>query len=171
MTTKSKYKILGGFGLLLALNAVVGNLTWLVFIKLKTNPFFIENWQDRPTRISMLFVLGLQGIFLLLLMTQCKFIILNSGGLKLINPLFPFIRKTRDWSDYDYYQTVQEYSRGGFYEAIWLIKDNQLKDRISSFYYTNYTELKAGIKTMNMGKLEMNPFRQLFCLFGLKIKN
>jgi len=171
MTTKSKYKILGGFGLLIALNGIAGILTWLVFIKLKTNPFFIENWQDKPTRISMLFVLGLQGVFLLLLMTQCKYLIVYTDKLRFINPLLPFIRKTRDWSDYDYFQTVQEYSRGGYHEAIWLIKNNKLKDRISSFYYTNFTELKAEIKTKNLGELEINQFKQLLCLFGLSIKN
>ena len=57
------------------------------------------------------------------------------------------------------------------HEAIWLIKNNKLKDRISSFYYTNFTELKAEIKTKNLGELEINQFKQLLCLFGLSIKN
>jgi hypothetical protein len=84
--------------------------------------------------------------------------------------LFPFIRKTKSWNSYDYYQTVEENARGGTYEAIWLVKDNYIKDRISSFYYSNYLDLKKDVKTDYKGELAINSLQQLGYLLGLKIK-
>jgi len=167
--TYSKYKMFGGFGLLIALTGILGLLTWHVFFKLKTNPFSIDSWYDEKTRIAMCFTIGLQGVVLLLLMTQCKYIITDFEGVTFINPIFPFIRKTRKWSDYDYYHTVQESSRSGTYEAIWLIKNNKLKDRVSSFYYSNYSGIKGDIRTKKNGQLRINPFLEIFYWFGLKI--
>jgi len=171
-TVYSKYKIFGGFGIIIVLNGFAGILTWLVFYKVRVNPFIIESWQNEGSRIGMLFALGLQVTFLLLLMTQCKFIAVNRDGITFINPLLPFIRKTRKWTYYDKFCTLQETTQyGGSYEAIWLIKNNRLKNRISCFYYSNYSNLKNEIRIENSGSLDINPFRQLIALWGLKMKS
>lgn len=112
-----------------------------------------------------------QGIFILVLMSQCKFIITTPEGITFVNPLLPFIRTTKKWADYDYFQIVQESSTWTSYEAVWLIKDDKLKQRISSFYYSNYAEIVESIKAENRGQLEINQYRQLLCWFGQKIKS
>ncbi len=48
---------------------------------------------------------------------------------------------------FDSYILVDERSRHTTHEAVWLVKNEKLKGRFSSFYYTNYPELKAKIKT------------------------
>jgi hypothetical protein len=64
-----------------------------------------------------------------------------------------------------------EQSRGGAYEAIWLIKNNKVKARISSFYYLNYSVLKDSLNVVNRGERNTNPFIQLLYLLGLlKVK-
>jgi hypothetical protein len=170
-TVYSKYKIFGGFGIVMAMTGLAGCLTWLVFYKMEANPFKIESWQITGSRIGMLFALGLQVITLLLLMTQCKFIIANRDGLTFINPLLPFIRKTRKWTYYDKINTLQETTQYGSYEAIWLIKNNRLKDRISSFYYVNYSNIKNEIGINISESLDINPFRLLVAFLGVKIKS
>lgn len=167
--TSSKYKIFGGFGLLLLLTMIAGLLTWAVFFKMRANPFMLDSWINDKTRTAMMFALGIQGMTLFLIMTQCKYIIVDSEGITFVNPLLPFIRRTSKWSEYDHFQTVQEDSRGGTYEAVWLIKDNKLRDRFSSFYYSNYSGIKKGIKARNHGRLKINPVKQIFCLLGMRI--
>ena len=169
MTTKSKYKYLGGFGIILGLN--IYSTTWprKIFPNVNLDFYRLENWQNEYLRKAMLFFLGIQGIFLLLLMTQCKFIIASIEGITFVNPLLPFIRKKRNWSDYDYFQTVQEKSTWTTHESIWFIKDNKLKDRISSYYYSNYYEIKAEVKAEDRGLLQISQYRQLLCWFGARI--
>ncbi len=170
MKIKSKYSTLGGFGYLLFLVILSGFILPYMFPRININPFSMESWHNEYTRIVMFFSLGFQALLVLFFISQCKYIISDHNGITFVNPIFPFIRKTRKWSDYDYYQTNQEATNGGSYEAIWLIKDDLLIDRISSFYYSNYGDIKDGIKAKNNGFLDISLTRQFFCLFGLKIK-
>lgn len=168
-TVKSKYKIFGGLILLIFLNAILLPLSWMVIFttcKHLLTPDY--EWQGIDFGIPG-FIILLQLILLTLLMTDCKYIKVEKDKITFINPIFPFLRKTRYWNEYDYIQTVEEYSAGRFYEALWLIKNRKLKVRISSFYYSNYDELKNSINIENKGRFLINPFKQLGCLFGMKI--
>lgn len=162
---------MGGFGILLAINLYIGYLPWYLFPKVSINPFSAEVWQHKETLLLMVLFFAFQGIFVLLLMTQCKFIIATNEGITFVNPLLPFIRNKRNWTDYDYFQIVNESSLWFTHESVWLIKDNVLKERISSFYYSNYDEIKGKIKTENRGELEISQYRQLLCWFGRKINS
>lgn len=42
--------------------------------------------------------------------------------------VMPIIRNSKRWSDYDYYILVDEVSRHDKHEAVWLIKDEKIKD-------------------------------------------
>ena len=168
-TVKSKYKIWGGLTLLIFLNVLFLPFSWMAVYSTCKNLFTPNyEWQGIDIGIPFLLIL-LQLIFFTLFMTECKYIKVETDRIIFINPLFPFLRKTRFFTDYDYKQNVEEYSRGGYYEALWLIKNRKLKVRISSFYYSNYNELKNSIKIKDKGKLKINPFKQLGYLFGMKI--
>ena len=162
MKISSKYKILGGFGIALLLNFLSALLIWQALI---------ENKVNGCTNVGMAILIILEIGALAFLITQCKYIVIENETIIFINPLLPFLRQTKNWSEYDYYQTVQEDSRGGTYEAIWLIKDNVIKNRISSFYYRNYSDLKREIKADYKGGLQLNNFQQIGCLLGMKIKS
>jgi len=168
-TVKSKYKIWGGLTLLIFLNVLFLPFSWMA-IYLTCKNLFTSNyeWQGIDIGIPFLIIL-LQLIFLVLLTTECKYMKVETDKITFINPIFPFLRKTIFFNEYDCKQIVEEYSSGGCYEALWLIKNRKLKVRISSFYYSNYSEIKNSIRIKDKGMLIINPFKQLGCLFGMKI--
>ena len=170
MKIRSKYKYFGGVGLIIGLNVYIAYSLWLFAPKAHISLFSIESWQNEITRIAMFFFLGIQAIFLWLFISQCKFIIVSDKGITFVNPVLPFLRKTRLWREYDCFQTVIEGTLWARHESVWLIKDNVLKERFSSFYYTNYSEIKHGIKAENRGELKLGQYRQLLCWWGFKIK-
>ena len=84
----------------------------------------------------------------------------------------PFLRRFKQWTDFDYYILVDETSSYNTHEAVWLIKDEKIKERFSSFYYRNYTDMKKQIKTKGHGKKHFGQFEQFFAILGVKkIKN
>ncbi|KIA82311.1 hypothetical protein [Kaistella jeonii] len=168
----SKYKIIGGFGLLLGLNILIGFGTFKLLISSKISYDKVDLINDKNALFAYSVIIGLNLLFLLLLATQSKFVIADNSGITFINPLIPILRNSKQWTDFDYYILVEEHSRYETHEAVWLIKDEKIKGRFSSFYYANYTDLKKQIKTKGLGKKNYGQFVQLFALLGLKrIKN
>ncbi|HTO16815.1 MAG TPA: hypothetical protein VLZ83_13680 [Edaphocola sp.] len=169
VTTKSKYKIFGGLLLLSLINIIWFPITWKIILILDEKISNTSYQWETSDFVFSIFVIFLQLLFLYILMKECRFIKLDHEKIVFINPVLPFIRKTKYFSEYDYKQTVREYSRTGYYEATWLIRNGKLQDRISSFYYSNYKEIKGNIKIENRGRLKINEFKQIGCLFGMKI--
>jgi len=143
----SKYKFFGDFGLLVGLNALIafGVFKFLTASKISVDKVDLIN--DGGARIAYLILFGLLFLFLLMLITQCKRIIADKDGITFINPLLPFLRTTNNWTDFDYYIKVDEDSKYSKHEAIWLIKNEKIKKRISSFYYSNYFDLISQVKS------------------------
>jgi len=168
----SKYKILGGFGLLLGLNILIGFGTFKLLTSSNISYDKIDLMNDNNALFSYSVIIGLNLLFLILFATQSKFIITDNNGITFINPLFPILRIANQWTDFDYFILVEEASRYDTYEAVWLVKDGRIKARFSSFYYSNYKDLKKQIKTKDHGKKHYGPFKQLFVVLGLhRIKN
>ncbi len=168
----SKYKILGGFGLLLGLNVLIGFGTFKLLTSSKISYDKVDLLSDDNALFAYFVIIGLNLLFLILLATQSKFVIADINGITFINPIIPILRKTKHWTDFDYFIVVEEASCYDTHEAVWLIKDERIKGRFSSFYYTNYKDLKKQIKTKGQGRKHYGPFEQLFALVGLmKIKN
>jgi hypothetical protein len=111
----------------------------------------------------------LQIIFLWIFITEFRFIIIYEKSITFINPILPFIRTVRIWDYYDECRTVLESSKHRNYEAIWFIKDNKLKARISSNSYTNYNELKRSIKIKRITRLKIKSSRQSLIRLGASI--
>ena len=166
----SKYKLFGGLLLFVALNLVWSTITWKVvenlIEKLQINKY---DWQLTDIYISSAVIL-FQLFLLIMMMKECRFIKVYKDKIVFINPFCPFLRKVRPFAYYDHKLLVREYSRGGYYEAVWLVKNNRLRDRISSFYYSNYGEIKKSIVIPNQRRLKINEFQQIAALFGMKIK-
>ena len=167
----SHYKIFGGFGLLLAFNIFFAFLVYKgLIVGREIRLFDTATWLHNSNNKLVLFLLGIQLFWLLLFVTQCKFIIVNNHTITFVNPLLPFIRFRKKGTSYDYYLTIEEYSRGGTHEAVWLIKNGKVKSRISSFYYSNYQDLKDSLCLRDSGTLNANAFSQLFYLLGMRVK-
>lgn len=168
----SRYKFFGGFGLLIGLNALIGFGTFMLLTNSKISYDKVDLLNDDKALFAYSVIIGLNILFLTLLGTQGKFVIADTDGITFINPIFPFLRTFKQWTDFDYYILVDEDSRYSTHEAVWLIKDEKIKGRFSSFYYSNYSDLKRQIKIKGYGKKQYSPFGQLFALLGLKrIKN
>lgn len=168
----SNYKVLGGFGLTICLNALIGIVNYTLIFDSKINYQVVDLINDPDAMVAYLVLFGIQGLFLVLFITQNKFIISDKDQIAYINPLLPFLRTTNSWDIYDYWVIVNESSSAGTYEAIWLIKNNRIKNRFSSFYYTNYSKLKRNVEgsVKGKGQLKIGSLGQLTALLGFKIK-
>ncbi|MBK7375586.1 MAG: hypothetical protein WAT16_00815 [Saprospiraceae bacterium] len=164
----SKYKIFGGFGLIVGLNLLIGFGTYRLLTASKISINKVDLLNDSEARIAYAILFGILFLFLLLFMTQCKRIIADKDGITFINPLLPFLRYKNNWTDFDYFITVDEDSKYSKHEAIWFIKNEKISKRISSFYYSNYFDLLNQVKSKAKGKRYFDPFSQLFALLRLK---
>ena len=163
-TIVSQFKFGKVIGLLILANLLCLVLAYSVFTNITST-----NWTDASSLFLIIFTVAVQLWLIYLLLTQNRRIEMDSTSVKVYYPLLPFRIKNNLWTDFDYYKTIEEDSAEESYEAIWLIKNNKLKMRISSFYYTNYSALKRNIKAPYRGKLELNLLKQIYCLFGGKI--
>ncbi len=169
---RSKYKFFGGFGLLLVMNLFIGILLCYILVISKISIDKVDLINNSDARFSYIALLGAQLLLLLFFLGENKYIIADADGITFINPLFPFLIKTKTWDSYDYFITVDEKSKYSTHEAVWLIKDEKISNRFSSFCYSNYDEIKEQIKTNGKGKQYYNSFGQLFALLRIKkIKN
>lgn len=125
----SQYKFFGGFGLLIALNALAGLGTYKLIFDSNINYRVVDLINDSDAQYAYLVIIGLQILFLVLFSTQNKFIISDQNEITFVNPLLPFIQRKKTWDSYDYWVTVDESSQGGTYEAVWLIKNGRIKGR------------------------------------------
>lgn len=167
----SRYKVFGGFGLLLSFTILLSFIVYKgLFAGQEIRLFDLETWIDNDNYKIVVILIGFELFWLVLFSTQCKFLIIEDKTITFVNPLLPFLRFRKPWDAYDYYLTIEEYSRAGTYEAIWLIKNGRVKSRISSFYYSNYNDLKDSLSLRNRGTLNANTFMQLFYLLGMRIK-
>jgi len=164
----SHYKIFGGFGLLLVLTGAVGFGLFKLLTSSKISIDKVDLLHDQNAFLTYSFVFALFVLFLVLFTTQNRFIIADREKIVLVNPLIPFLRKTYEWADFDYYVTVDEYSQYSTHEAVWLVKNGRLKVRFSSFYYSNYEDLLNQVGTTSISGKYFGPFDQLFILLGLK---
>lgn len=168
----SKYKIFGGFGLLVGLTLLIGFCAFKLITASNLSYDRVDLLHDQKALIAYSIIAGIFLLCMTLFATQCRYIIADNDGVLFVNPIIPIFRTHKLWTDFDFYIVVDESSRGGSHEAVWLIKNKKVRCRFSSFYYTNYDELKGQIRTEGKGKKYYGPFGQLFGLLGImKIKN
>ena len=91
----SKYKIFGGFGLLIGLNIVIGFGTFKLLTYSKISYDKVDLINDPNALFAYSVIIGLNILLLLLFITQCKFIITDSTGITFVNPLIPVLRKKK----------------------------------------------------------------------------
>ena len=128
--------------------------------------------QDNFAILGIILAPTLELFFLYFFFSHLKEIRIVHDSISFSNPLISAICTSVLWKEYDSCYTIQEYTDYKNYEAIWLIKDNRIKNRISSFYYNNYTELKSALKIEINGEIKMSPLNQSLCiLMKKKVKN
>jgi hypothetical protein len=164
----AKYKIFSALGIIIVINLMIGFGLYKLLFDSKFSVDSVDLLNDVVARIMYIIVIGFQTLFLILFMTQCRYIIRDQDKITIINPLIPFLRKNINWTEFDYFVLVDEYTRYSTKEAVWIISNEKIKVRFSSAYYSNYKDLKEQIKSVNKGKLQLNQFEQLFALLGLK---
>ena len=113
----SKYKIFGGFGLLVGLNLLIGFGTFKLLTSSKISYDKVDLINDNIALFAYSVIIGLNLLFLTLLATQSKFVIADNSGITFINPLIPILRNTKQWTDFDYFILVDETSRYDTHES------------------------------------------------------
>lgn len=161
--TTSKYNFTGGFTLLIFLNIVWGILTYFI---LTNTPIDKMKTMDTTEIVVFIIVCLIQISFLNMFRRNCKVIHISKNGMILINPLFPFLRTKKTWSDFDFYKIKIEHNRVSVFETLWFFKDNKLEFKISKFYYRNYHQIKAGIHLKSNGKLNLTLWQNFTAFFG-----
>ena len=82
-------------------------------------------------------------------------------------------RKTRSYSfdNFDgYVDTLQRDGRGNSYKAIYLVKEKRFIAKISSFFYSNYNELKDGLSDLPyLGFQTFGIIDSFKVLFGIDV--
>ena len=163
---ESKYKIFGGVGLLIAIEMVL--LAFMIFLyssfsKINENKIsFTHN-----AGAVFLFLGAIFLIFILVISSECRRIIVNEEGITFINPFLPFLKYTIAWDYFDYFITTDEHNEYDAHNAIWFVKNGKIKKRISSFYYANYNDILDGIKTKDNGVKDYNIFFQFFAILRI----
>jgi hypothetical protein len=145
-----------------------------LFINFTTGILFLNIFIDADIRLFkfkedssfVLLIIFFLEIFALNLLRNLKKITIEKDKIIFQNILFPFIKKERLFSYYDFSKFIEERTKLGAYEALWLFKNGKLEDQISSFYHSNYTKLNSEIKIQNKGFLEITIFKSLFLKFG-----
>ncbi|PWN61509.1 hypothetical protein [Chryseobacterium viscerum] len=86
-----------------------------------------------------------------------------------------FKSKKYNFSDLECFFEKQEPTKHKIYNALFLVKENKIIERVSSFDYSNYEELKSKIKIPEYKKAEVYFYDLIKVLIGLnpkfKIKN
>lgn len=152
--------------LVLTINFLSGILFWTVFVKKGISVFEFEFWKNGM--LILLFIIFLE-ILALRLLFNYKEIIIEKNKVIFKNLLFPFIKKERLFTYYDFSKFVDQHTKSGLYESLWLFKNGKLEDQISSFNYSNYTKLKFELKVQNKGKLKITTFKQIYLQLGGKL--
>lgn len=108
VSINSKYKIFGGFGLMLGMNLLIPYMIFLIITNPENKVEFIEQLSNKNSFIGIVLVIGFSLFFLRMFFTQCRLIKINENGITFINPIFRFFQKTTLWVDFDYYILVEE---------------------------------------------------------------
>ena len=161
---KSKLRI---NSLLLVL--IINILAAILFINLllKNDLLDSESWRNTSFKIAFVTVTLLE-IVAIYLLSQLKEISVVKDKIVYKNIIFPFLKKERKFSDYDFSTTIDEVTKVGIFESLWLFKNGKLEAQISSFYYSNYSKLKFEIKVQNKGKLKINALKKIYYFVGGK---
>jgi hypothetical protein len=165
--TKSKYKILGGFGLLLIIEFFVIICMGFLLLSFTKNNATKISFTNNAAPVFLLLT-TIFFIFLLVIATECRRIIVDDEGIIFINPFLPFLKYKFEWNYFDYFITTDEHNEYDSHNAIWFIKNGKIKKRISSLYYSNYTDLLKGIKTKDNGIKEYNIYFQFLAILRIK---
>lgn len=148
---------------MMVLFALVSFLAFIVFLRLTELP-----GSSKLLPYTWLTI----GYFLtvFLLFRQIRIIRLTKENSVLSFPVFTFFRKTIVWRENDFYITIDEHSQGGPHEAVWIVRNEKVIERFSSFYYSNYKELKKHLPIEYKGKIHVGAFSQVYYLFGGRFK-
>lgn len=171
---ESKYRLLGGFGILIVLCLVALGGVVVSCVNNHQNDgtglFTLENGESGACFLA----LSILVMALILLSTQCRYIVMDESGISFANPIFPFFRRHYPWEYFDGFVTTGESLRyrPEKIEATWLLRNHKVSRRISSYYYSNYDELINNLKINNLGKRNFNMIEQaLAALRILRIRD
>lgn len=161
LVLKSRFKLFGGFGLLLSLLGIMLFGAYRLTMNSKVSWNQVNLIGDSQAAFAYVVTFGLVILLLFLFATQCRIIEISPNEISFTNPLVPILKKKVQWSEVDHIILVDEQSRFDSNEAVWLMKSGRVLARFSAFYYSNYRELKNKIPLKSKGKVHVGFLEQL----------
>jgi hypothetical protein len=166
----SRLKFKGTFILLFA-NLGTGFLLYNIIFNSTIKTFEAETWRNCD---GCLLIIGFALMQLLLIYQLSKnttIIVVNDKKELYINWVFPFLTRIKPKDYYDGYIIVKEPSKYRDYDAIYLLRNGYVKDRLSEFNYTNVNVLKRSLNVKKVKCSGINMFKVvLFVMFGIKVR-
>ena len=139
---KSKFKIFGGFGLIIGLFVFMIILLVVVI----SNPYENAQSEDLPLKFYLFWFFIAFAFLLYQILTRVNIISIKKYML-LYSNLFWQKKKVINLNKIDGYEYKVESATGGTYELITLKNNNKNLLKISSFYYSNFDEIKCLIQS------------------------
>ena len=174
--TKSKFRI-SGFWFLFVVTAYVTINFISVFLEICFDikflkPLTLTNGQS-DFLIFQIWAFGLLAIVFVPIIYFNAVIVNIDNYNNTISFKNIFTNKERTYQFTDFEGYVDTSWRDGFqgnYNVIYFIKDDKRIEKISSYYYSNYRELKIGLDSLTyIGNREFGLFKNLRILFGQKV--
>lgn len=162
MELKSKTKLLY---ILFGFFAIFFSFAWLLIFSI-----IIFGSSSFAEGLSALPFLGIPFFLMVIFSSFLKSYTLNDKEIILKKIVFIKV-KSYLWKDFDYFITTIETGKGGASEVLYLVKNKNLKIRISSGNYKNFYEMKRIISKFveNKGFFEFR-FNEAFNAFVFKGK-
>lgn len=132
-----------------------------IFILITNLPIKIENIRWIDVYMSFLFLF----LWILLVFGELRTKIITVSLLKnhIEKKNYFGLKRKYNYADFDGYQTSILTSKGGSFEYLYFIKDDQKNIKLSEYYHKNYFDLKNEIAThlKNLGDIEFSYIDEL----------
>ena len=173
---KSKFRI-SGFWFLLVVTAYITINFISVFLDICFDITFLKpltlTHGQNDFLIFQIWIFGLLAIIFIPIIYFSGVIVTidNLGKTISFKNIFTQKEKVYVFTEFDgYVDTSWRDGYQGNYDIIYFIKDDKRIEKISSYYYSNYKELRAGLDSLTyIGYREFGLFKNLRILFGQKV--
>ena len=164
-------EIFGGLGIIIIITLVWSILTYNIFFNSEIEPFELETWTKGIDWAFLIFTAIIEMIFLRILIKDNRVIIIKEDKVIFKSWVLPIFSKMRKKTFYDGYILVSETNRyGNVYQAMYLIRNGRITDRISSFYYKNFDSIVNSLDIKFLGRRKISFIKQLLVGLGVKVR-
>jgi hypothetical protein len=144
----------------------------LVSIGFIVSPFF-EDFNIRQIVLVIAFGLLFSLLSFCQLLRDCKLIIVDTTEKSITFTNFLTRKKaTYNFNDLDGFVDLYQPAKGGSYKVLYLVQNEKFVEKISTFIYSNFTEIENNIKELEyLGQRDYSYLKSIKIMFNYKVLN